>query len=101
MNTTTIITGVGAVGAAGALLIDWKEKKINKDNAQLLALTSASLTAASIGAATLNNAGVEKIHQKYSSAYVESMTDEQLEEALIQMNLLLPAEDSQIEEKII
>lgn len=100
-TASSIITGVGVAGTAGALLIDWKEKKIHKENAKIVAGVSVALTATAAGAATINDMTLDKIHQKYSSAYIQSMSDEQLEEALIQMDLLLPEEDSKVEEKTI
>ena len=33
--------------------------------------------------------GVKEIHEKYSQAYIDSLTDEELEVALQQVNLLL------------
>ena len=92
MNTTTLITGAGAAVATGIALYDNKNKGIDKGNAKVLVGTAVALTATTIGAGSLNHMTMDEIHRKYSSAYVESMSDEELETALEQMNLLLSEE---------
>ena len=99
MDTTTLITGAGAVTATGLSLYDRKNKTFNKNNAKTLIAASVAVTATAVANQTLNNRTMDQIHQKYSAAYVESMSDEQLAAALEQMDLLLPEEETQIDTK--
>ena len=90
MDTTTLITGAGALTTTGVTSFDFKEKKVKKENLKPAIGTTVASTATAIAGESLNHMTMEKIHEKYSSAYVESMSDEQLAAALEQMDLLLP-----------
>ncbi len=90
MNTTTLITGSGAVTATGLSMYDFKTKKVKKDNVKFAIGASVSTTAVAIAGESLNHRTMDQIHEKYSSSYVESMSDEQLAAALEKMDLLLP-----------
>ena len=85
---TTMITGAVAITGSAISLYDRKNKKIDKDKAKNLALTSVALTATTIAADSIQAHTREQIHERYSSAYVQSMSDEELEQALIKMDLL-------------
>lgn len=92
MDITTIITGAGALTGTGLSLYDVKGKKLNEENAKAMVGTSVALTATAIAAQSLNNQTRKQIQEKYASAYVESMSDEELEDALARLNLLVPEE---------
>ena len=85
---TTMVTGALAVTGTGLSLYDVKEKKFRKDNAESMVTTTIATAATAAIGASLNAHTMNEIHEKYSSAYVESMSDEELEQALIKMDLL-------------
>lgn len=85
---TTMITGAVAITGSAISLYDRKEKKFNTQNAKNLAITSVAGTATTIAAESIQSHTMEQIHEKYASAYVESMSDAELEQALIKMDLL-------------
>ncbi len=89
MGIGSTITGVGATAVAVASLYDRKQKKLKTDNLKSTIYAGVSVTGTAMAGATLNHETREQIHEKYSSAYVESMSDEELEQALVQMDLLM------------
>ena len=88
MNSTTMITGAGALTYTGIGLYDRKTKKINKDMVGYLVGTSIATGATAAIGASINGYTINQMHNKYASAYIESMSDEELEQALIEMDLL-------------
>ena len=93
----TMLTGAVALTGTAVSLYDRKNKCLNKEHARNLALTAVATTATAIAADSIQAHTREQIHEKYASAYVQSMSDEELEQALIRMDLLegeLPEETS-------
>ena len=101
MNTTTMITGAGALTGTGFALYDKDNKKLDTKNAKSLVGSSVAVTATAIASATINHQTMEHIYEKYSSAYVQSMSDEELEKALIDMDLLIAESDTEKDVKTI
>ncbi len=89
MDITLLTCAVACTGSAISLY-DRKNKTLNKENAQNLAFTSTACTATTIAANSIEGHTREQIHERYASAYVQSMSDEELEQALIRMDLLEP-----------
>ena len=98
---TTMITGAVALTGSGLSLYDRKEKKLNEDNARSVLATTVATTATAIAGASLNAHTMNEIHDRYASAYVDSMSDEELESALVKMDLLVAEEDSTTDVKTI
>jgi len=98
---TTMITGAVALTGTGLSVYDRKNKKIDEDNAKSALATTVALTATTIAANTLEATTRQHIHERYSAAYVQSMSDEELEQALIQMDLLVPEEQTETDVKTI
>ena len=76
---TTTAVGVGYAACNHSILPD---KTIDKKKRNELIASSAISTVTTIAANTVNENINERSHEKYSSAYVESMTDEELVNAL-------------------
>ena len=89
MDLGSTITGLGTTAVAGVTLYDKKNKKLNTDNLKSTIYSGVSTTATAVAGASLNHQTMKQIHEKYASAYVESMSDEELEAALVQMDLLV------------
>ena len=91
MNTSTLI-GLGAVGTS-LVTNSTVDEKGDIDKAKRNGyITSSILTTATVGVGyTMNANTVRSIQQKYSSAYVESLSDEELATALEKMDLLIAA----------
>ena len=85
---TTMITGALAITGTGLSLYDKENKSINKNNANSILTTTIATGATAAVGASMNAYTMHEIHEKYSSAYVESMSDEELEQALVKMDLL-------------
>ena len=96
MDTTTLITGAGALTATGFSLYDRKNKTINQENAKSWIASSVAVTATAIASESLNASTMKQIHQEYAAAYVQSMSDEELVAALEQMDLLMPKDETTV-----
>lgn len=91
MNTSTLLTGTGSVTLTTSMTVK-EDGTIDTTSRNTILGTTVSTTATAVAGATLNAHGTREIYQKYAQAYVESMSDEELETALSQMNLLLQEE---------
>lgn len=88
MNTSTLLTGVtGSTITTSATVKE--DGTIDTQTRNSILGTVVSTTATAVAGASLNAHGTKEIYQKYAQAYVESMSDEELETALSQMNLLI------------
>ena len=101
MSFGSSITSLGTAAAVGASLYDKKNKTVNKDGVKSLISTSVALSATVVAGESLSHRNMTQIREKYASAYVQSMSDEELEQALIQMDLLAPETENKTEEKTI
>jgi len=63
--------------------------------------TTLISTATSAIGVSINNNGIQEIQHKYANAYVESMSDEELEMALMKMDLLEAEQEEKSIEKSI
>ena len=92
---TIMLTGLGAIGTTAFKSYDFKKKKVNKTPIHRALMTTVATAATAVTGACINNYTKEQIHQKYASAYVESMSDEELERALVEMDLLVAASETE------
>ena len=72
-----------------------------KNNILGSTVTTTATTATIIGGTILNNQTMDRIYEKYATSYVESMSDEDLESALMQLDLLAAKMDENTNEKTI
>lgn len=85
--TSTIIGGVTtSIGTATTTLNE--DGTINEANRNSLLKSTVATTATVIGASIVNDHTLDKIYEKYATAYIESMSDDELEAALIDLDLL-------------
>ena len=101
MSTLSLMTEIGAAAGTVYFLYDKNTKNINKQNAKVLATSISATAATAIVGGSLNNMTVNQLHNKYASAYVESMSDEELERALEKMDLLVAEQTSETDVKTI
>lgn len=89
MNTSTLISSgiCTATISTNATVND--DASINKKQGAEFLGTTALLVATTAVGYTINTNTVKSIQQKYSSAYVESLSDEELAQALQRMDLLI------------
>lgn len=87
MNTTTLI-GMTGVSASLTNYTVGENGQIDKGRRNDLIATTITTSATIAVGGTLNDQSMQQIHSKYANAYVESLSDEQLERALQQLNLL-------------
>jgi len=88
-NSSTLLTTAGVSTAFYCTDgIDKKNPEFNLEKFAPIAGTSVATTATYLAAATVNSHGINEIYNKYASTYVESMSDEELAEALQKMELL-------------
>lgn len=86
MGTTLLTTEMGSLMATCDSLFDGN----NKDGeGRTLIGTSVALTASSVTSAAIDHQTRHEMFRNHSLSYVESMSDEELENALMQMNLIL------------
>lgn len=88
MNTITLLTGTGSATLTTSIVVK-EDGTIDTKSRNTLLGTTVSSTATAVAGATLNAHGTREVYQRYAQAYVESMTDEELETALSHMNLLI------------
>ena len=88
MNSSTLI-GTGVVGASLITnnTVD-DAGNIKKATRNEYIATTVATTATVIVGQCINDATIREVHNKYSRSYVESLSDEELERALQQMDLL-------------
>lgn len=87
MTTTSLLSSSSSVTATSASTLN-KDGTINEDNRNMLLGSTVTTTATVLGASYLNAKTIDEIYQKYADAYVESMSDEDLELALVNLDLL-------------
>ncbi len=87
MSTLGITTLGGASVGTTVYTID--DNGINKGKRNQVLATTLTTTASVIASEAVSQRGIKEIHEKYSQAYIDSLTDEELEAALQQVNLLL------------
>ncbi len=100
MSSSLIITGVVA-GAGVTAYTTGCGKGFQADRATSLAITTTSTVAMGLGGTLMNHHTMDEIHQKYGSAYIESMSDEELVEALESLNLLAASSDEEKTSKLV
>jgi hypothetical protein len=92
MSLTTTITGLGSVTASATYSVKYDEKSesysVDEDKRNHVLATTIASTATVAGASIANQHNINEIYEKYSSAYVDSLSDEELASALEQVNLL-------------
>ena len=103
MTTTTIATGaLSTIGVAlSAVNEEGNLTEDGKNNILGSTVTTTATTATIIGGTILNNQTMDRIYEKYATSYVESMSDEDLESALMQLDLLAAKMDENTNEKSI
>ena len=87
MSTLGITTIGGA--AIGTAVYTTDDNGINKEKRNHVLATTLASTATVIASEAVSQHGMKEIHEKYSQAYLDSLTDEELEAALQQVNLLI------------
>ena len=98
MNTTTIITGLGTLTASTSATVD-KDGNIDKKRRNKIAATTITTTATTIAQNMITAKHLSRIYEMSAQAYVDSMTDEELAEALEKLDLLEKEDNSSIEVK--
>ena len=89
MNTSTLISsGVCTVSLSTNATVNDDASINKKKGAEFLGTTALSVATTAVGY-TIQGNTVRSVQQKYSSAYVESLSDEELEQALQKMDLLI------------
>jgi len=89
MNTSTLIgSGVGSTTLFTSATVNDDASIDKKGAAEYLGSTALTVATTAVGY-TMNANTVKSVQQKYSSAYVESLTDDELAEALQRMDLLI------------
>ena len=91
MSTTTLLTGTAStLGGTTAYTVD--NKKINPGKLKNVVVASTISTGSAITSAgcnsLINQAYLSKIQVASMTSYVESMSDEELEHALLALNLV-------------
>lgn len=99
MNTTLLTAELGTTSSVTMYTTD--DEKILPDKRNKVIGTTLALTATTAIGQSMNVNGERKIYEKYASAYVESMTDEELEIALQKMDLLIADEQNNEQTKTI
>lgn len=92
MSTSTLLTGTGCATVTTTCITVKDDDTIDTQSRNIILGTTVATTATAIAGQTLNAHGTKQIYQKYAQAYVESMSDEELERALTQMDLLIAEE---------
>lgn len=91
MNTTTLLTGVSATAGTTVATVN-KDRTINTKRLKNIlitgAVTSGTSTTTAIVESSIKKSTMDRIHMEYTRSYVESMTDEELERALLALNLV-------------
>ena len=95
-STTTIATEIGVIAGVAYKVYKAKPEE-RKDMARTALSTSTTLTSTSLAGEFINSNQVDKIHEKYSSAYMSSRTEEELAGALQKLDYL----DSLSEEELV
>ena len=98
-STTTGLETSTALGVTASTLDD-NGKIDNKKQAIATTITTAPTTTASLNGAA-NDRNVKEIYNKYCSAYINSLSDEELTEALAQLDLLEKAKNNKKTKKTI
>ena len=88
MDTTTII-GITAASIGSSTLTIGEDGDISLTGRQSIVATSLTSTATTAIGDSLNANAMKEIQTKYSSAYIESMSEEELESALQKLDLLV------------
>lgn len=87
---SSITTGVGIAGglivSTSTMLND--DGTINKDNGKSALITSVCTTGSLVAATIVNNHDAKVIEEQYKKSYIDSLSDEELEKALIQIGEL-------------
>lgn len=99
MNTTLLTAELGTTSSITMYTTDDEKILPNKRN-EVIGTTLVSTATTAVGQ-SMNAHGQKKIYEKYASAYVESMTDEELELALQKMDLLAIDEQTDQQTKTI
>lgn len=87
MTTTSLISSSGAVLTTTCATLG-DDGKIDKDKRNATLGTTAVTAGTLVGATIAEKNTMNEIYEKYSSAYIDSMTDEELALALEQLDLL-------------
>ncbi len=87
MTTTSMLTSTSATLSTTTSTLG-EDGSIDKDKRNLLLGSTALTTGTLIGENIVENHVMNEIYDKYASAYVESMSDEELAIALEKLDLL-------------
>lgn len=97
MKTTLISAGLGTTSSVTMYTTD--DEKILPERRNEVIGTAVALTATTALGQSMNSIGQKRIYEKYATAYVESMSDAELEQALQKMDLLLAEEPQENQTK--
>jgi len=86
MNTLSLMEVTTTVGTT-SYVVD-EDKKINPDKAKNVGKTSLVTVSTTVAGQISDKMTQKRIHEEYAKAYVESMSDEELERALVLLNEL-------------
>lgn len=89
MGTTLLTTEMGSLMATCDSLFDGNHQD---GDGRTLTGTAVALTASTVTSAAINQQTKHEMFRNHSLSYVESMSDEELEKALVQMDLILGEE---------
>ena len=87
-----IYTTLGATATSSAIYVYDKENGIDNKKLKKIGITSLVSTASATVGRVINYQTEKKIHNEYANAYVESMSDAELERALIALGELESSE---------
>ena len=90
-----IFSTLGTTATAGSALYAYDREKgeFDKEKSKKVGTTTLATGATTVIGQVTDKMTMDRIHKEYASAYVESMSDEDLERALIALGQLESPED--------
>lgn len=89
--SSSILLGTGSITSTTTATVK-EDGTFDTDSRNSILGAAVATTATAVAGQSLNAHGTKQVYQKYAQAYVESMSDEELERALAQMDLLIGEE---------
>lgn len=90
--TTTLLNGKTTTSALGGTVTLYStlndDGSVSREKSTSLIATTAATGITALGGYSLNEYEVKKIYEEYATAYIDSMSDEELQEALVKLDLL-------------
>ena len=100
-KTTTVCAEVAMVGSTTVSVADTNHQIIDATSRKQALGATLTTTGTSVIGSLMNAHDINKVKEEYSRSYVESMTDEELEQALEDVSLLIKDKEKEITVKSI